>query len=173
MKAMIYTAVGLITCASVFGLSDFITATNEGSLVNYKEADELVKKEPEVIQKTETRKDVQTNTDYKSMKKGTGLTKEGFFLKEDHNLLNKKNKATARKKKNNPVIKTLENFDPEADVVLSEEELIPEIKMEARSLCWKPIQIRKTLIRPSYRKLKPRKSYGILKGSHVQHLQKG
>ena len=37
MKAMIYTAVGLIACASVFGLSDYLSAKKEGRLVNYTE----------------------------------------------------------------------------------------------------------------------------------------
>ena len=37
MKTMIYTAVGLITCASVFGLSDYLNAKKGGTLVNYTE----------------------------------------------------------------------------------------------------------------------------------------
>ena len=35
MNALIYTAVGLITCASVFGLSDYFSAKKSGTLVNY------------------------------------------------------------------------------------------------------------------------------------------
>lgn len=35
MKRIIYTAVALIICASVFGIADYLDAKNNGSLVNY------------------------------------------------------------------------------------------------------------------------------------------
>ena len=35
MKRLIYTAVALIICASVFGIADYITAKKQGKLVNY------------------------------------------------------------------------------------------------------------------------------------------
>lgn len=35
MKRIIYTAVALITCASVFGIADYFNAKKQGALVNY------------------------------------------------------------------------------------------------------------------------------------------
>lgn len=35
MKRIIYTAVALIICASVFGIADYISAKKQGKLVNY------------------------------------------------------------------------------------------------------------------------------------------
>ena len=35
MKRIIYTAVALIICASVFGITDYISAKKQGTLVNY------------------------------------------------------------------------------------------------------------------------------------------
>lgn len=35
MKRIIYTAVALITCASVFGIADYLNAKEQGALVNY------------------------------------------------------------------------------------------------------------------------------------------
>ena len=35
MKRIIYTAVALIICASVFGIADYLNAKKKGALVNY------------------------------------------------------------------------------------------------------------------------------------------
>ena len=49
MKRIIYTAVALIFCASVFGIADYFNAKKQGALVNY--TDEVEKTEVVVAEK--------------------------------------------------------------------------------------------------------------------------
>lgn len=71
MKRIIYTAVALIICASVFGIADYMDAQKQGALVNY--ADEVTTTETVVPEKkseiTTTKEDVITTEAKKEFKK--------------------------------------------------------------------------------------------------------
>ena len=67
MKRIIYTAVALIICASVFGIADYLNARNKGALVNYTDEDQtteaaIPEKKTETVttakEKTEAKKEL-------------------------------------------------------------------------------------------------------------------
>ena len=67
MKRIIYTAVALIICASVFGIADYLNARNKGALVNYTDEDQtteaaIPEKKTETVtiakEKTEAKKEI-------------------------------------------------------------------------------------------------------------------
>ena len=67
MKRIIYTAVALVICASVFGIADYLNARNKGALVNYTDevqpTEAVSEKKTEIVttakDKTEAKKDQQ------------------------------------------------------------------------------------------------------------------
>ena len=71
MKRIIYTAVALIICASVFGIADYLNARNKGALVNYTDEDQtteavIPEKKIEMVttakEKTEAKKEQSKET---------------------------------------------------------------------------------------------------------------
>ena len=86
MKRIIYTAVALIICASVFGIADYLNARNKGALVNYTDEDQtteavIPEKKIEMVttakEKTEVKKELKLQV--KSEKKITSAK-----VKDDH-----------------------------------------------------------------------------------------
>ena len=81
MKRIIYTAVALIICASVFGIADYISSKKQGTLVNYSDDEQTTetiipekKKEITTINKEEILIP-NTKKEYKKEMKGKVITK--------------------------------------------------------------------------------------------------
>lgn len=74
MKRIIYTAVALIICASVFGITDYISAKKQGTLVNYSDDEQtteaiIPEKKKEI--KTDGKEAMMITTTKKEYKKET------------------------------------------------------------------------------------------------------
>ena len=114
MKRIIYTAVALIICASVFGIADYLNARNKGTLVNYTDEDQTTEavtpeKKSGIVttptEKTEAKKELKLQA--KSEKKITNAK-----VKDDHYTEKIPNLAVTEK------INPVEKVDPVSTTVL-------------------------------------------------------
>jgi hypothetical protein len=107
MKRIIYTAVALITCASVFGIADYYNAKKKGALVNYTDDDQVT-----TTAVTEKKTDAVTVAT-----KETGLKEKGVkaeVLREEREKEPKRLQQKARK------LKTNDQYVTKTDVVVTE-----------------------------------------------------
>jgi hypothetical protein len=102
MKRIIYTAVALITCASVFGIADYYNAKKKGALVNYTDDDQVT---TTVV--TEKKTDAVTLAKNETGLRETGLREKGE--KEQKRLQQKSHK-----------LKTKDQYITKTDVVVTE-----------------------------------------------------
>jgi hypothetical protein len=87
MKRIIYTAVALIFCASVFGIADYYNTKNQGKLVNY--IDEPQPAEAAIAEKktekiTAIKEETVTSNAKKEIKKQSKVEKKVNKAKEPH-----------------------------------------------------------------------------------------
>lgn len=84
MKRIIYTAVALIFCASVFGIADYLNAKKQGTLVNYTDevqpAERVIPEKKTEVSLT-TKEAIQTPGTKKEFKKQTRAEKKVITAK--------------------------------------------------------------------------------------------